>query len=692
MTLLPAIVATAVLAAAGGELPDIDVARAALRDGLWSIARERAAAAGGEEAEKIISESYAREGKWNDLLVSLPQGPGKEWRDYYRALALDARGESDAALAIVEKAEFREPADIRLAALLASRIRFAKGDAAGARAVLEKSAVVPSNDEERLFFAEIHSALGEPSKAQAIWRGIAASTSATERAVCAAAVRLRDIPVLEGLVKSVQGAPDLAAVSLALADALMERSSGDDLSRAEELVRGRVAHSPDAPGAREAMLSLASRKHSAGDAEGALKTFDEAFAIWPALSRDCEARFRRAGAMSALGREAEACDEYSAALECATNDEDRAYALLRRGDACARLGRQAKATESYREAVEKYPATRAASSIREAMKVRDLVGKGDESYREFKFEEAEATYAEAASLDATLAPSLQYRRALCRYARGQDEEAERLMRALAAGEDGTSRLALLWLAKYTYNRHRRDEAKKLFLQYADSPENAEKRGDALVWAARCAFEASDFEETVGIVSRLSDGGDFRAEALLLQADALLELARFDEAVLVLERLTAAEKVDGDVKSRASLRRADALFAMGADNPARYREALEAYRTLRHGEAVDPSMKISLSYKIARTLEKLKLSDEAFERYYAEVLLAYRDGRQSGVAFNDEAKAVFSRAAFRLADEYEGRGRNFQAMHILDLVATSDVPAAAEAKKRMRLIKAKGAFL
>jgi len=132
--------------------------------------------------------------------------------------------------------------------------------------------------------------------------------------------------------------------------------------------------------------------------------------------------------------------------------------------------------------------------------------------------------------------------------------------------------------------------------------------------------------------------------------------------------------------------------MGADNPARYREALEAYRTLRHGEAVDPSMKISLSYKIARTLEKLKLSDEAFERYYAEVLLAYRDGRQSGVAFNDEAKAVFSRAAFRLADEYEGRGRNFQAMHILDLVATSDVPAAAEAKKRMRLIKAKGAFL
>ena len=695
MTILTAFAAAALLAASTAELSDIDVARSALRDGLWSIARQRAAAAGGEEAERIICESYAREGKWDDLLVALPAAPGREWRECYRALALHERGESDAALSIAEKTEFKDPDSIRFAALLAARIRlFAKGDAAGARALLEKSSVSPEDDETRLLFAEIHSALGESSKAQSIWRGIVVSTSATERVVCEAAVRLRDIPVLESLVASVQGASNLASVSLALAKALMERASGDDLKRAEELVRGRVSHSPDVHGAREAMISLASRKNAAGDPAGAMKMFDEAFSIWPALANDCEARFGRADTMVALGREADACNEYSAALECATNDEQRAYALLCRGDACSRLGRQAKAMESYREAVEKYPSTKAASSIREAMKVRELVKSGDDAFRQFKFDAAESTYAKASSLDATLAPALEYRRALCRYARGLDEDAERLMRALVARENGgaTSHLALLWLAKYSYNRHRRDEARKLFLEYADSSADGASRADALFWAARCAFDASDFEETVRIVTRIVDSGETRPEAFLLQADALLELARFDEAVLVLERLVASENVDGDIKTRASLRKADALFAMGADNPARYREALEAYRTLRHGEAVDPSVKISLSYKIARTLEKLKLYDEAFERYYAEVLLAYWDGRRSGVNFSDEAKAVFSRAAFRLADEYEGRGRNFQAMHILDLVATADVPAAAEAKRRLRLIKAKGAFL
>jgi hypothetical protein len=48
--------------------------------------------------------------------------------------------------------------------------------------------------------------------------------------------------------------------------------------------------------------------------------------------------------------------------------------------------------------------------------------------------------------------------------------------------------------------------------------------------------------------------------------------------------------------------------------------------------------------------------------------------------------------FRLADEFESRGRDFQAMHVLGLAATSDVPAAAEAQKRIERIRSKGRFL
>ena len=88
----------------------------------------------------------------------------------------------------------------------------------------------------------------------------------------------------------------------------------------------------------------------------------------------------------------------------------------------------------------------------------------------------------------------------------------------------------------------------------------------------------------------------------------------------------------------------------------------------------------------------KRMDEAIDQYYTGVVLAYREGRQKGLAFDDEARAAFARAAFRLADEYESRGRDFQAMHILELVIASDVPAADEAEKRLDRIQTKGKFL
>jgi hypothetical protein len=51
-----------------------------------------------------------------------------------------------------------------------------------------------------------------------------------------------------------------------------------------------------------------------------------------------------------------------------------------------------------------------------------------------------------------------------------------------------------------------------------------------------------------------------------------------------------------------------------------------------------------------------------------------------------------RAAFALADEYENRGKDAQAVNILRLVAMSDVAAAEEARKRINRIEMKGRFL
>ena len=173
---------------------------------------------------------------------------------------------------------------------------------------------------------------------------------------------------------------------------------------------------------------------------------------------------------------------------------------------------------------------------------------------------------------------------------------------------------------------------------------------------------------------------------------MIELARFDEAVLVLDRVVVIEQVPPAERVRAQTLRADALFAMGADNPARYTAALEAYRAIRFGGTLSESEQIVVSFKMARALEKMKRLDEAIDQYYTQVVLAYRNVRLRHARLDDEARTAFSRAAFRLAEEYENRGRDGQAIAVLTLVERSDVPAAAEASKRIDRISKKGRFL
>ena len=72
-----------------------------------------------------------------------------------------------------------------------------------------------------------------------------------------------------------------------------------------------------------------------------------------------------------------------------------------------------------------------------------------------------------------------------------------------------------------------------------------------------------------------------------------------------------------------------------------------------------------------------------------MVLAYREGRIANRRMTEEAGSAFSRAAFRLADEYERRGKDWQAANILRLVAESDVPASGEAAKRMERLMNKG---
>ena len=686
---------------------ELDVAREALRDGLWEIARTHAAKVEGDAAKLVILESYAREGRWEDALKTLDSwaGTSGDGFTYYRALALVETGRRAEAARVLDAGRMADGEYRLLEARLRARIAMAEGDAAGALKILRESGFAEADDEARMAAADILNAAGKREEAERIWREITAKTNAAERVFTMAAVNLGDRAVLRAAYDRAK-TPAFRRLA-GLRCGIASIAAPATFAEGAEIIRALVKDAPDTEGAKDAYLMLADGYLAAGDAASAADCYAFALETWPDAAFVTAVQEGRGWALRKLGRGAAAAEAFAKAEEVAKTDADRARTAMELGDTLSEIGRGEEALAKYRLVLDRYPETAAGEKLKVQMRLRDLESRGRELIRAADFDGALAVFAELTALAPERKARADYYRMLCHFGkmygpdqRGQDYENEREavrrqareIMGDAAADAGLRAQTTLWLAKFEYNNRRWAEARRLFLDYAEQAPKSEQAPSALTWAARAAFAANDFAAAIEIVSKLAENypdSPERLQAYTVQAEALVELSRFDEAVLVLDRAALVENAPAGDRLRAQLLRADALFAMGADNAARYREALDAYRALRLGESLPPELQLVVSLKIARTLEKLKRTEEAFDQYYSEVIVPYRKGRREGVRYDEETRAAFARAAFRLADELERRGRDFQAMNVLELVRESDVPASVEAAKRIARIQAKG---
>lgn len=680
------------------SVSELAVAKAALRDGLWDVARLHAAKADGVEAKYVIVESFAREGKWRELLETCEawKNPDDDVFVYFRSLALFETGAASKAEYLISDRKFSDPVYAGLTARLRARLAMTAGGAAEALKIVDASPEDFADEESRMFAAGLYAATGDRPGAEKIWRSVVASGEASgERAFAIASANLGDVEAMRAAYARSKSAENRRLVGFALGKALLR--GGKTMDEGVALIRTLVRESPDAEGARDGLSAIADALLADGRHKAAAEVYREVFETWPDSIKSMALNDGYGWALSKLGKYDEAIEAFARAESEALSDGDKAVEIVKQGDVLAAAGREDESLMKYRLVMEKYPETAPAGRIKELVRLRELEDRGRENYRAYRFKEAQDCFRAVGKEDAARRPRMEYYEVLCLYGQGLDDEAEELASSLAA-ESSDAKVkaeATLWLAKHSYNRGLWETARKLFSDYAEAAPKSPEAPEALVWSARAAFAANDFQQAIQIVTRLAERypeSPFRSRGFLVQGESLIELARFDEAVLVLERAAAVDGTgDGD-RLRASLLRADALFAMGADNPARYEEALEAYRVVRMGESLDSSRRLTVSYKIAKTLEKLKRLPEAVDRYYTDVVLAYRDGREKGISFDGDARTAFSRAAFRLADEFESRGKDFQAVHVLELVSSSDVPAAAEAAKRIDRIQRKGNFL
>ena len=535
-------------------------------------------------------------------------------------------------------------------------------------------------------------------------------------------MRKRGQARIKQLIKEFPDVPESRTAALALADALL--AAGDADGAAEEYrifleTYPEVAVAGDArvlEGRGWAQLALGRRTEAIGTfARAAQVATNDAvkarclFKQGDALVAD--GRFDEAatlfGRVDALGGELAERARFSRAIALAHADKgdeaEKAFRdMAKAGGAYANeaelqlAGRETIAGR-FEEAIATYGKLLGRKNLSDALRVKALVGRGRACYRAYRFKEAAADFGQAAELAPGRRDEMRFLTALCRYGEGQDAEAKKdVITLLAEASDERLRKDLrLWLAKYDASHGNWVAAETGFEDYAEASTNRPRQAaDALVRAARVAGARSDYAKTVELVSRavkLAPDLPNLAEALIVQGEALIILARYDDATLVLDRALLASPGEAIVR-RAGMLKADALFAMGADDDARYSEALAAYRTLADDVGLTPSARLAVAFKIGRTLEKLRKTEDAAEQYYSEVVLAYERARASGAWLDDSARAFFARAAFALADYYESKGLDRQARKVLRHVSKSDVPAADEARKRIARLEAKGRVL
>lgn len=418
-----------------------------------------------------------------------------------------------------------------------------------------------------------------------------------------------------------------------------------------------------------------------------------------------QARFRRADALSRTEQSAVALEVFRTLFR--EGGEMSVEAGLRAAGLESRLGRVEQAVTAFAAVLDGKAAWKPTAEQRG----RALSGRGRALYRAYRFRDAEKDFAEVAVLQPDRADEMAFLSALCLYGDGRDREAYAAGRNLLAkvGDSSLKGDLQMWLAKYDAGRREWAAAIAGFEACAANPRVTDvRRVEALVRGIRCAVALPDYPKAVELAGRVATNAvavaaaekaqpasALVAEAFVLQGEALIELARFDEAVLVLERASHVPAPAAMLR-RAGMARADCLFAMGADDAKRYRGAIDAYRALLQDEDLPDSLRLAAAFKVGRALEKLGRLEESADQFYVNVVMAYWNAVRPDAPddarrhwFDGNARAVFARAAFILADYYEARGQAGQAQKVLSYVVAARVPAAEEASRRMARLKEKG---
>ncbi|MBL7076310.1 MAG: tetratricopeptide repeat protein [Kiritimatiellae bacterium] len=526
-------------------------------------------------------------------------------------------------------------------------------------------------------------------------------------------------PLLKASISADPGSEESRHTQLTLANALLQ--AGRSETAADEFQYYLETYT-DPPGQADASFGRGSALFAQGRLAEAATAFDKAFGLYTNDLKRAQSLFREGDAYLGNSQYGLAAESYAKVVEMFPDCGLAPGALFQRAESLARGGNVAGAEEGFRLLIQAYPDQAVAEEAMHRMAglkedagawedaigiydrlmgtysnglfyVEALYGRGSAHFRLFRFSRALTDFERIGQQfeDSAVGERAVFKRAMCLYWMGRDEDAIAVCHAFAEEHPGSDLLpdVLYWLGKSNFNRGAYKAAEEHFEAFQAKFGEHQLADDSLLWAGRAAARENEYVRAIEILARmfkLYPASDKMAEGRFAQANAFVELANYSAAILIYDEIINKYS-DSGLLGAAWGRKGDCQFTLGAEDPKRYQESIESYRVVANSHTAAPDEVLQAAYKIGRCLEKMERMDEALEQYYAKVIVRYLRAGEKGVWHNEAAKVWFTRATFSTADIMESREDWRGAARVLERVVKADVPATEEAKERIAKIRA-----
>lgn len=519
---------------------------------------------------------------------------------------------------------------------------------------------------------------------------------------------------LRAIVAEAPGHPVSAEAQLELADALLALEQYDEALRA---FQDYLEVFEDAEGRATALLGRAWSLLGLRRPVEAASSFEQAYALHPGLMERQQALFKVADSYFSNRQYARAREEYLLLTQVFPGSDLVPMALFQAAESLARQQRMDEALSEFRAIEDAFPGTpfaeraalrmgtlheeagaweRAMSAYNRLMETypngnlfaEALHRRGMIRYRSGRFQQALEDFERVVQQypQHRGAEQAYFMRGWSLYLLGQNEEALAVSASFLQRYPYSRWLpdVTFWLGSYHFNQATYEEAERHFLDVITNHPDGELADQALYWAGRSAMAQAQYLRAIDHFSDLArrfPSSPIMPSVRFAQGDALSQLGEFAGSILAFQEVIRRYP-ESPIADAAWGRKGDNQFTLGAENPARYREALVSFQTVLDSSSATPALKLQAEYKLGRTLERLGQPEEALT-HYLQVVYDFQNDRTLRGA---EAVLWFTRAAFLAASLEEAQGGIETAIQILNRVVAEEVPAAPDAALRIERLR------